>query len=81
MGGIAIGIASDEVRRYGINQIKRSRLIKAGADIIIRDYSSYNKLIDLLFIKKSIKPDDLIPQIDWIKYLNLYLLKFYFEGR
>ncbi|HQJ75888.1 MAG TPA: PfkB family carbohydrate kinase [Bacteroidota bacterium] len=63
VGGIAIGIASDEVRRYGINQIKRSRLIKAGADIIIRDYSSYNKLIDLLFIKKSIKPDDLISQI------------------
>jgi rfaE bifunctional protein kinase chain/domain len=53
-GGIAIGIASDEIRRYGINQTKRSRLIKSGADIIIRDYSAYEKLFDLLFKSKTI---------------------------
>ncbi len=39
VGGLAIGVASDEVRRYGLNHTKRSRLIKAGADIIIPDYS------------------------------------------
>jgi len=39
VGGLALGIASDEVRRYGINYSKRTRLIKAGADIVIPDYS------------------------------------------
>ena len=48
-GGIAIGIASDEVRRYGLNKDKRSRLIKSGAQIIISDFSQYDELIDLLF--------------------------------
>ena len=48
-GGIAIGIASDEVRRYGLNKDKRSRLIKSGAQIIISDFSQNDELIDLLF--------------------------------
>lgn len=47
--GIAIGVASDEVRRCGLNQKKRTRLIKAGAQIIIPDFSQSNKLFDLLF--------------------------------
>lgn len=47
--GIAIGVASDEIRRYGLNQKKRTRLIKAGAQIIIPDYSQLNDLTDLLF--------------------------------
>ena len=38
-GGIAVGIASDEVRRYGLNPEKRARLVKAGADIIVPDFS------------------------------------------
>ena len=50
--GIAIGIASDEVRRYGLNQEKRSRLIKCGAQIIIQDFSQADVLVDLLFNKK-----------------------------
>ena len=37
--GLAVGIAGDEVRRYGLDTEKRSRLIKAGADIIIPDFS------------------------------------------
>ncbi len=48
-GGIAIGIASDEVRRYGLNPQKRSRLIKAGAQIIISDFSQSDTLLDLIF--------------------------------
>ncbi|HBC88732.1 MAG TPA: carbohydrate kinase [Lentisphaeria bacterium] len=49
-GGLAVGIASDEVRRFGLNQQKRSRLIRAGADIIIPDYSQVEILSELLKI-------------------------------
>ena len=47
-GGIGIGIASDEIRRFGLNISKRSRLIKSGADIIISDFSQKDKLYKLL---------------------------------
>jgi rfaE bifunctional protein kinase chain/domain len=47
-GGIAIGIASDEVRRFGLNPAKRARLIRAGADIIVPDFSQLNILLKLL---------------------------------
>ncbi len=49
-GGLAVGIASDEVRRFGLNQQKRSRLIRAGADIIIPDYSQIDILCKILKI-------------------------------
>jgi phosphoglycolate phosphatase-like HAD superfamily hydrolase len=45
VGGLAIGVASDEDARNGINTGKRKRLIEAGADIIIGDYREQ----DLLF--------------------------------
>lgn len=38
VGGTAVGVASNEVTRQGINEWKRQRLIRAGADIIIGDY-------------------------------------------
>jgi len=44
-GGIAVGIASDEVRRYGLNPEKRARLVKAGADIIVPDFSQGEALL------------------------------------
>jgi len=47
--GIAIGVASDEVRRFGLNPEKRKRLIEAGADLIIPDYSQAEKLLSYLF--------------------------------
>jgi rfaE bifunctional protein kinase chain/domain len=47
--GIAIGIASDEVRRSGLNQEKRTRLIRSGAQILVPDFSQTNKLLGLLF--------------------------------
>jgi len=50
--GIAIGIASDEIRRHGLNIEKRTRLVKAGAHIIVPDFSQYAKLIKLLFQRK-----------------------------
>jgi rfaE bifunctional protein kinase chain/domain len=50
-GGITIGIASNELKRHSLNESKRSRLIKAGADVIIPDYSQLPKLLELLNIK------------------------------
>ena len=49
-GGVTIGVASNELRRYGLNDKKRTRLIKAGADILIPDFSQPNRLLDLLNI-------------------------------
>jgi rfaE bifunctional protein kinase chain/domain len=51
-GGITIGIASNEVKRHSLNIYKRTRLIKAGADIIIPDFSQLTALLQLLNIKK-----------------------------
>ncbi|MEM9144369.1 MAG: PfkB family carbohydrate kinase [Bacteroidota bacterium] len=50
--GITIGVASDEVRRYGLHVEKRKRLIKAGADMIISDYAQTDVLFKLLFPSK-----------------------------
>ena len=52
-GGIAIGIASDEIRRYGLNQEKRTRLIKAGSQVIIADFSQLDDLLELIFNKNK----------------------------
>jgi len=51
MGGITTGVASNELRRYGLNQVKRTRLIQAGADIIIPDFTQFEKLLQLLNIE------------------------------
>ena len=47
--GIAVGIASDEIRRHGLSAEKRTRLVKAGAHVIVPDFSQYDTLIELLF--------------------------------
>jgi phosphoglycolate phosphatase-like HAD superfamily hydrolase len=49
--GIAVGIATDEIRRHGLNLEKRARLVKAGAHIIVPDFSQRDQLIKLLFAK------------------------------
>jgi rfaE bifunctional protein kinase chain/domain len=51
--GLAVGVASDEVRRYGLNPVKRSRLIQAGADLIVPDFSQTEKLLEFLFPKQE----------------------------
>lgn len=48
-GGIAVGVASDEVRRHGLNPEKRSRLIKAGAHMIVPDFSQFQQIYNVLF--------------------------------
>ncbi|MEI6916497.1 MAG: HAD family hydrolase, partial [Armatimonadota bacterium] len=50
-GGLAVGIASDEVRRYGSNSSKRSRLIRSGADVIVPDFSQLDRLLEVLNIE------------------------------
>jgi len=47
--GIAIGVASDEIRRHGLNPQKRARLVKAGAHLIVPDFSQTSELLGLLF--------------------------------
>ncbi len=49
MGGIAMGVASDEVNRQGVNEWKRERLIQAGADLIIPDFCQHERLVAYLF--------------------------------
>jgi len=49
--GITVGIASDEVRRYGLDAVKRTRLVKAGADLVVPDFSQGPKLLTCLFGK------------------------------
>lgn len=48
-GGISVGITSNEIRRYGIDMSKRPRLVKAGAQFLISDFSQHQRLIKLLF--------------------------------
>ncbi len=48
-GGIAIGVPSDEKAGFGLDEEKRERLIKAGADIIVPDFSEAQALADYLF--------------------------------
>ncbi|MBC8215529.1 MAG: HAD family hydrolase [Candidatus Marinimicrobia bacterium] len=46
--GIAIGIASDEIHGGELNLDKRCRLIKAGARLILRDFSESETLLKIL---------------------------------
>src|SRR5437588_1951671 len=48
-GGVAVAVASDEVRRCGVNSWKRNRLVQAGADIVIPEYRRQDLLVQFLF--------------------------------
>ena len=49
VGGLAVGVATNEKTRQGIDEWKRSRLIRAGADIIIPEFRQADVLIPYLF--------------------------------
>ncbi|HHY82902.1 MAG TPA: HAD family hydrolase [Clostridiales bacterium] len=49
VGAVTLGVASDEVKREGLNPVKRKRLIQAGAHMIIRDFSCSREILNLLF--------------------------------
>lgn len=53
VGGITVGVASNEKTRSGINAWKRARLSKAGADIIVPDFREYQVLIAYLFDRQT----------------------------
>lgn len=53
IGGYAVGVATDEVRKQGINPRKRERLLEAGADMIIADFNECDELISYLFKKEK----------------------------
>ena len=48
-GCVALGVASDEVKGHGWNEEKRQRLLRAGADILIPDFSERGPLFEYLF--------------------------------
>ena len=48
VGGYAVGVATNEVEKKGVNAWKRNRLLEAGADIIIPDFSDPERLIRFL---------------------------------
>ncbi|MCS7061058.1 MAG: PfkB family carbohydrate kinase [Anaerolineae bacterium] len=47
-GGLALGVASHEARRFGLNEAKRRRLIRAGAQVIVPDFSQWRSWLSLL---------------------------------
>jgi len=50
-GGYTVGVATDEARKKGVNLQKRQRLLDAGADVIIPDFTDAEKLASFLFSK------------------------------
>ena len=48
-GAIALGVATDEIARSGWNERKIARLTRAGADILIPDFSQSEALLELLY--------------------------------
>lgn len=52
-GGYCVGVASDEVRRFGLNPGKRARLIRAGADLVVPDFTQRGALLALLGMSRG----------------------------
>ncbi len=50
VGARTLGLATDEERRFGVNENKRKRLIKAGANAITGDFTDLEAIIDWLGI-------------------------------
>jgi phosphoglycolate phosphatase len=48
VGGLAVGLASNEVSGSGVDPLKREHLIRAGADMIIGDYRCWPVLLERL---------------------------------
>jgi phosphoglycolate phosphatase-like HAD superfamily hydrolase len=50
VGGLCIGVASDELRRFGWNMAKRTRLIRAGASLLVPDFSQLPALLKAIHL-------------------------------
>jgi len=53
VGGLAVGVASNEAQRTGVDEWKRQRLIQAGADIIVPDFRQADSLVAYLFAEDA----------------------------
>lgn len=51
--GLAVGVATNEETREGVNQWKRNRLIQAGADLIIPDFREAEAVLDYLGVSAA----------------------------
>jgi 3,4-dihydroxy 2-butanone 4-phosphate synthase/GTP cyclohydrolase II len=47
VGGLAVGVATNEEKRQGINTWKRERLARAGADWIVPDFRCHEEMLGL----------------------------------
>jgi rfaE bifunctional protein kinase chain/domain len=63
-GAHAVGVASDELRRFGLNPEKRARLIRAGANTVIPDFSQWQKLWEVLHLTHPRSQNISHPQFD-----------------
>lgn len=52
IGGYAVGAATDEFKRSGIDEWKRNRLLSAGASMIIPDFADYENLLEMIGVNK-----------------------------
>lgn len=50
-GGLTVGLASNELQRFGLQPEKRTRVIRAGAHVVVSDYSQLPALLALLRIR------------------------------
>jgi len=50
VGGLCIGVASDELRRFGWNYAKRTRLVRAGASLLVPDFSQLQALLKAIHL-------------------------------
>ena len=48
IGGYSVAVATDEVRKMGINEWKRNRLVQAGASAVIPDFTGADKIMGLV---------------------------------
>lgn len=48
LGGYAVGLATDELKRCGIDKKKKDRLVTAGAGVIFADFSEPQKILSVL---------------------------------
>jgi phosphoglycolate phosphatase-like HAD superfamily hydrolase len=53
---IALGVATDEINRHGLNLAKVKRLTNAGADLLISDFTKTNELIRYLWKEGTDNP-------------------------
>jgi phosphoglycolate phosphatase-like HAD superfamily hydrolase len=47
-GGLTVGVASNELQRFGLQLEKRTRVIRAGAHLVVPDFSQLGALLGIL---------------------------------